>query len=69
MWESLGRDFLEIAIEQAGNVQKLAEITGIPRSTIQRWQSGSFRTLQGYGTPIARGWKQDRQCRRLRALM
>jgi transcriptional regulator with XRE-family HTH domain len=54
MWESLGRDFLEIAIEQAGNVQKLAEITGIPRSTIQRWQSGkSDPSLSKFGAVMS----------------
>jgi transcriptional regulator with XRE-family HTH domain len=54
MWESLGRDFLEIAIEQAGNVQKLAEITGIPRSTIQRWQSGkSDPSLTKFGAVMS----------------
>ena len=54
MWESLGRDFLEIAIEQAGSVQRLAEITGVPRSTIQNWQSGkSDPTLRKFGAVMA----------------
>ena len=54
MWESLGRDFLEIAIEQAGSVQKLAEITGIPRSTIQRWQTGkSDPSLSKFGAVMS----------------
>lgn len=54
MWESLGRDFLEIAIEQAGSVLKLAEITGIPRSTIQRWQSGkSDPSLTKFGAVMS----------------
>lgn len=54
MWESLGRDFLEIAIEQAGSIQKLAEITGIPRSTIQRWQSGkSDPSLTKFGAVMS----------------
>lgn len=54
MWESLGRDFLEIAIEQAGSVQRLAEITGVPRSTIQNWQTGkSDPTLRKFGAVMA----------------
>lgn len=54
MWESLGRDFLEIAIEQAGSVQKLAEITGIPRSTIRRWHTGeSDPSLSKFGAVMS----------------
>ena len=54
MWESLGRDFLEIAIEQAGSVQRLAEITGVPRSTIQNWQTGkSDPTFRKFGAVMA----------------
>lgn len=50
MWASLSEKFLGMAVEQAGTVQKLADITGIPRSTIQNWQSGTSKpTLDKFG--------------------
>jgi hypothetical protein len=50
MWMSLGEKYLNLAIEQAGSVQKLSELTGVPRSTINNWLAGCAKpTIDKFG--------------------